>query len=160
PFALDALRYAEHGGAWSAPTHLAQNTPLRRLRLRFLTPTRLLVHKELDQAPSFRTLALKAARRVLEVAHFHVPGARVDWDLEALLGRAEAITTHADDLRWIHLERYSNRQRRKLDAGGLVGTVALDGDLTPFLPLLTAAETLHIGKGTTYGLGRVAVEAV
>jgi CRISPR-associated endoribonuclease Cas6 len=41
--------------------------------------------------------------------------------------------------------------------GGLVGRLRLEGDLEPFAPILAAAETLHVGKGTTFGLGRVQV---
>jgi CRISPR/Cas system endoribonuclease Cas6 (RAMP superfamily) len=41
--------------------------------------------------------------------------------------------------------------------GGLVGTMTLAGDLSPFTPLLRAAEILHVGKGATFGLGKVAV---
>jgi len=40
----------------------------------------------------------------------------------------------------------------------LLGRFDLKGDLTPFVPLLRAAEILHVGKGATFGLGRIAVE--
>jgi hypothetical protein len=41
--------------------------------------------------------------------------------------------------------------------GGLLGTLDVEGDLAPFVPLLRAAEILHVGKGATFGLGRIAV---
>ncbi len=42
--------------------------------------------------------------------------------------------------------------------GGLVGSLTLEGDLAPFGPLLRTGEILHVGKGATFGLGRLAVE--
>jgi len=42
--------------------------------------------------------------------------------------------------------------------GGLLGQLDLEGDLTPFVPLLRTAEILHVGKGATFGLWRIAVE--
>jgi hypothetical protein len=42
--------------------------------------------------------------------------------------------------------------------GGLVGSLTLEGDLSPFAPLLRAAEILHAGKGAVFGLGKVEVE--
>jgi hypothetical protein len=44
--------------------------------------------------------------------------------------------------------------------GGLVGTLDLEGNLAPFAPLFRAAEILHVGKNTTFGLGRIAVEGL
>jgi CRISPR/Cas system endoribonuclease Cas6 (RAMP superfamily) len=34
----------------------------------------------------------------------------------------------------------------------------LEGDLQPFTQLLRMAEVLHVGKGATFGLGRVALD--
>jgi CRISPR/Cas system endoribonuclease Cas6 (RAMP superfamily) len=40
---------------------------------------------------------------------------------------------------------------------GLVGDLLCDG---PLPPLLRAAEVVHVGKQTSFGLGRVAIEAL
>jgi CRISPR/Cas system endoribonuclease Cas6 (RAMP superfamily) len=42
--------------------------------------------------------------------------------------------------------------------GGVVGRLVLEGDLAPFVPLLRTAEIVHVGKGATFGLGKLAVE--
>jgi hypothetical protein len=39
--------------------------------------------------PWFRDLAFHMLRRVLEMAHWHVPGAAVDWNFQSLLQRCE-----------------------------------------------------------------------
>ena len=108
---------------------------------------------------TFRELVFAMLRRVLELTWFHVPGAEVDWHFRSLLDQAGTLrcTSH---LTWHDQERYSNRQQTKMLLGGLLGRLDLEGDLPPFVPLLRAAEILHVGKGATFGLGRIAVEGL
>jgi len=130
-----------------------------RAVLRFLTPTRLKSGgRLLPGGFGFRELAFAMLRRALEIAHFHVPGAGVDWEIRPFLSRAGAVRVAASDLRWQDWRRYSNRQERSMEMGGFVGTVEIEGDLAPVLPLVRAAEVLHVGKGATFGLGRIAIE--
>jgi hypothetical protein len=126
--------------------------------LRFLTPTRLKADRRLVARPTFRDLVFRMLRRTLEIAHFHVPGAALDWEFHPLLERASAVRVVAADLAWLDWERYSNRQQTSMRLGGFVGAMQLAGDLAPFAPLLAGAEILHVGKGATFGLGRVRVE--
>ena len=97
--------------------------------------------------------------RLLELAYFHVPGADIDWNFRDLLDHASAIRITRSDLTWHDWERYSNRQQTHMIFGGLLGNLDLEGDLLPFAPLLRAAEVLHVGKGATFGLGRISVES-
>ena len=62
------------------------------------------------------------------------------------------------DLRWYDWERYSGRQERKINMGGFVGDITFEGKLAPFMSFIKAGEVLHVGKGTTFGLGRYRVE--
>jgi hypothetical protein len=129
------------------------------LTLRLLTPTRIKINDRVAEPLPFRALAFAMLRRTLEMAHFHVPGAAVDWNFRPLLDLAAAVRVTQADLAWRDWARYSNRQKTKIEMGGYVGTLHLEGDLKPFLPLLRTAEILHIGKGATFGLGRLAVSA-
>ena len=52
------------------------------------------------------------------------------------------------------LERYSNRTNGKMDFSGLIGTIEYEGNLTPFVPWLYAAQRLHIGRNTTFWDGK------
>lgn len=97
-------------------------------------------------------------RRVLEMAHWHVPGAAVDWEFYPLLQRCEEVRVAGSDLRWLDWERWSQRQNAAMKLGGIVGTLTLEGDLAPFTSLLRAAEVLHAGKGAAFGLGKMEVE--
>jgi hypothetical protein len=172
-FHLDRAERALPDGAWQevysqgrATAALGSPSPLLpsdepldgRVVLRFLTPARLKVRGRLLDEPDFRALVFHMLRRSLELAWFHLPGAELDWQFRPLLDLASEILVTAADLRWHDWERYSNRQDRKIEMGGFVGTMALAGDLAPFAPLLRAAEVLHVGKGATFGMGRVEVE--
>jgi hypothetical protein len=127
--------------------------------LHFLTPLRLKVRDRLNDHPTFRGLAFNMLRRVLEMAHFHVPSAEIDWSFRDYLDRADAVHIAGADLRWHDWERWSQRQQSTMKLGGLVGHLHLEGDLAPFGPLLRAAEIVHVGKGATFGLGKVEVKA-
>jgi len=42
--------------------------------------------------------------------------------------------------------------------GGIIGTAVYEGELAEFLPLLDFFAKTHLGKGTSFGLGKVKVE--
>jgi hypothetical protein len=127
--------------------------------LHFMTPLRLKRGDHLNDHPTFRDLAFNMLRRVLELAHFHVPSAEIDWTFRHYLARASAVHIVDMDLRWHDWERWSQRQQTTMKLGGLVGHLVLEGDLAPFAPLLRAAAIVHVGRGATFGLGKVEVNA-
>jgi hypothetical protein len=145
------------GARISAAVPEAAPLPEGEVTLRFETPLRIKVRDHLNDRPRFRDLAFNMLRRILELAHFHVPGAVIDWNFRPLLERADDVRILAADLAWHDWERFSQRQGTAMKLGGLVGTVTLAGDLAPFTPLLRAAEVVHVGKGATFGLGKVSV---
>ncbi|HRC85259.1 MAG TPA: CRISPR system precrRNA processing endoribonuclease RAMP protein Cas6, partial [Thermoanaerobaculia bacterium] len=133
--------------------------PCERLTLHFATPTRLKLEGSFQPPRSFAELAGRMLRRSLELGHFYAPGGVPSWEIEPLLERARRVSIARSDLRWHSWQRYSNRQGRKIELGGFVGTLELEGELGPFLPLLEQAEVIHLGKATTFGLGKVEVVA-
>jgi len=60
-------------------------------------------------------------------------------------------------LRWYDWERYSNRQKTKMKLGGLIGRLVYSGPISSFRPLIDAGELLHVGKGTSFGLGKYVI---
>ncbi len=143
------------------------NEPLpgdgHRVRLRFVTPVRLLDRlldrKRVVPPDRPRALAFAMIRRLLELAHFHAPDSTIDWTFKPLLDHAGTLEVVGSDLRFHDVERYSQRQQAHTPLGGYEGTLDLRGDLEPLAPLLRAAEVIHVGKGTVFGLGQLAVEA-
>ena len=155
--------FAEGGGSTRAP---ARGLPLpaeplpgdgRRVRLRFLTPLRLRKEGRLVPPRDPRDLIYQMARRLYEVAHVHTPDF-VEWPFRPLLDAASRLEAPEWDFRLVRLDRFSARQGGKLELDGHVGTAVLEGDLTPLAPLLRAAEVLHVGKATVFGLGRFVLE--
>ena len=167
PYVLVALgRMARNGlgagrarfrlaGAEAAPERPALPLPEGPLTLRFPTPLRLRVRHRFADQIRFRDLAFAMLRRTLEMAHTHVPGAAVDWHFQPLLEKASQVRLLESNLRWHDWERWSERQQSAMKLGGLMGRVTLEGDLAVFGPLLRMAEVIHVGKGATFGLGRV-----
>lgn len=131
-----------------------------RIRLRFTTAARLLEKKRLVPPDRPRQLAFAFVRRVLDLATFHMPGSAVDWTFKPLLEQAGRLRVVESDLAFHDGERYSQRQQAHTPLGGFLGSIVLEGDLAPLAPLLRAAEVVHFGKGTVFGLGRVVIEAV
>lgn len=61
-------------------------------------------------------------------------------------------------LKMNRLHRYSVRQRRSHPVYAVTGSAVFSGDLTSYMPLMTAGGLMHIGNGTSQGLGRYEIE--
>lgn len=127
---------------------------VEQITVEFLTPTRILTEGRLTSQLEFPIL-FKALRRRLELlAAFHGHGAPGGEGAEVMQAAAR-VELEAADLRWWDWKRYSGRQQAWMKLGGVVGTVRYGGDLAPFLPYLKAGEFLHVGSGTSFGLGQM-----
>ncbi len=132
--------------------------PLSLCTLHFLTPTRLIYAEALTPAPDFHILIRTLLRRLSNLAYFHC-GGELHLDFRGLIAAAERIERVHSDVRWYDWERYSARQDARMKLGGFVGTITYRGDLRPFLPLLRLGEIVHVGKGTSFGLGKFVIQA-
>ncbi|HOX84357.1 MAG TPA: CRISPR system precrRNA processing endoribonuclease RAMP protein Cas6 [bacterium] len=128
------------------------------LSLLFLTPTRLKINNDLVISFTFHQLVFKMIRRVLEMAYFYQTDAPVDWQFQALLQAADEIEILERNLQWVDWHRYSNRQKTDMKLGGFTGKLTIDGNLAPFSHLLRLSRLLHVGKGATFGLGKMEME--
>lgn len=130
--------------------------PVERITLAFLTPTRIKYEEQLAPEPEFHVLIRSLLRRVSALYYFHASN-RLELDFKGIVERAEAVRTVRRDLSWIDWARYSARQDARMKLGGFVGTIEFEGDLTEFMPLLRIGEIVHIGKATSFGLGKYVV---
>ena len=128
-----------------------------RLTLSFLTPTRIVYDARLTLDLEFHVLIRNLLRRLSLVQYFHGNGQPSAFDFKGLIEKAKEVKTVERDLRWYDWERYSGRQERRINMGGFVGEITFEGNFAPFMPLVKAGEILHVGKGTTFGLGRYEV---
>lgn len=60
----------------------------------------------------------------------------------------------SSQLRWSENKRYSSRQKESMKLGGVEGNIFLNIENEEFLDLLIAGELVHIGKNTSFGLGK------
>lgn len=123
------------------------------LELKFLTPTRIRVKNDLVVEPEFHILVRSLIHRITGLAFFHW-NKELTYDWKSLIEEAKSIRIRKHTLRWIDWERYSSRQDVKMKMGGFVGRITYQGDFQSFLPLLRLGQYTHMGKNTTFGLGR------
>lgn len=125
--------------------------------IELLTPLRIRRNGQLLTDIQFQTLVRNITSRMIAITERY--GGWVDRDeTERLVMLAGEVKTVKEDLRILHLERYSNRVKEKMDFSGLMGSLEYEGGLTPFVPWLSAAQILHIGRNTTFGMGKIEVQ--
>lgn len=73
-----------------------------------------------------------------------------------LESNVQALNSEVFDknLLWKESVRYSNRQNQKMKLGGVEGSMSLYTENEEFIELLLAGELVHIGKNTSFGLGK------
>jgi len=137
--------------------------------VRFLTPTRLKHSGRLaKEGPPFHVLIRAILRRVSSLSYFHC-AERWETDYRGIIEAAKGVRLAEARTGWVDWERYSRRQRQRMNLGGLVGQATYEGDastglstgastelstgLRPFLPLLVLGELVHVGKACVFGNG-------
>ncbi len=144
--------------AQAIPTHPHyEDSEHDQVQVRFLTPTRLKYEDQYIMDFSFRLLVFKMLRRLLELAHFYAPENEIDWHFHPYLVQANEVAIMDPHLKWQDWHRYSSRQNTKMEIGGFIGDILLAGNINGFTPLLLQSQVLHIGKGTSFGLGKIRV---
>jgi hypothetical protein len=121
--------------------------------LNFVTPLRIRRDGEILRQMDAPTLVRGITSRVAQVCERYGEGSDRE-EAARLCGDSGALEIEDYRLVWKDLNRYSNRTQGKMNFGGLVGSIRLSGDLTALVPWICAAQTLHMGKNTTFGLGR------
>jgi hypothetical protein len=141
----------------TAPPDLPACPAADSLQVHFKTPTRILEGGKAAGNVEFHKLVKAALSRISSLVLFHC-GGTVDGDPKEMLDAARSVSATAEQIAWIPLKRWSNRQKQQLPLDGFIGTVSYAGPgIGRFWPLLKAAEITHVGKGTVFGLGKVEV---
>lgn len=127
------------------------------LRLKLETPLRFKQNGRLSDGLSFETLLRLILRRACSLFEAF-GGGEPDLDYRGLVAHARSIRTERLRISWVDWDRYSSRQQVRMQLGGLIGIAEYSGNLLNFLPLLRFAERVHIGKQTSFGLGRISFD--
>ena len=120
----------------------------------FQSPARIMFQRSLTADLTFKVLTTALLRRLFLLAAFHCDQSTPPWDHKELIREATGVVTTRNDLKWWDWERYSSRQKTRLKMGGVVGEVRYSGAIDRFLPILKAGAIFHVGKGTSFGLGK------
>ncbi|GAN32034.1 MAG: CRISPR system precrRNA processing endoribonuclease RAMP protein Cas6 [Candidatus Brocadia sp. AMX2] len=125
------------------------------ITLRFLTPTRLKYDGKLTIDLEFHVFIRQLLRRLFLLRHYHCKKSPADEGYHRMLiDKARTISIKETNLRWHDWERYSRRQDTRMKLGGFVGNIVYTGAISPFSPFIEAGKILHVGKGTSFGLGK------
>lgn len=141
------------------PDELVKDEATEELTVNFLTPARLMHEGRLASEIEFATLLRQLLRRLSNLSYFHCSNSKSSLDFRAAIAMAGEVNIKTNKLGWYDWERYSARQDTRMKMGGVVGTVTYSGNIAPFLPFLRAGQILHVGKGTSFGLGKYQIES-
>lgn len=128
-----------------------------QIKLILETPLRLKFENHLKADLPFHVLVRAMLRRVSSLFIFY-DGGEPPLDYRGLVERAKDIRIAGQNLTWFDWERYSNRQDQKMLMGGITGSITYEGKMGEYLPLIEFCEKVHIGKQTTFGLGKIRSE--
>lgn len=126
-----------------------------KIQIDFLSPLRLRVGKKDAKKITFSDLITAAVRRLAILTYFYGMPLTESYDTSKLIDRAEGVSVVSDRTQWFEFGRYSGRQERRVQLGGLVGQMVFEGDLKSHLPLLAMAQKTGLGKATSFGFGRI-----
>ena len=130
--------------------------PLGTVEVRFESPVRLLKNGRLLEQISFDALVRALLRRATSLMEFH-EGVDLELDFRGLIGEAEQVRLIRSELSSTDRLRFSARQGRSMNLTGMRGAVRYSGLLESFRALLALGVAVGVGKGTTFGLGRMSL---
>lgn len=132
-------------------------TSVQRIHIEFLTPTRIQQKNIILRKIDFHSFIQNLLGRISMLSYFHC-GTKLELDFKGILERARTVKVENSQLGWNSWNRYSSRQKRYMKWDGVLGGLDFVGQLNEFLPYILLGEYVHIGKGTAFGLGRIAVK--
>jgi len=128
--------------------------PVQSIDLSLKTPLRLKFENKLEASLPFHVLVRTMLRRISSLCNYHGNGEPA-LDYRGLVQRAKGVEITQSSLRWFDWKRYSTKQDQSMLMGGIVGQVNYSGELAEFVPLIRFCEKVHIGKQTSFGLGKI-----
>ena len=134
-------------------------SPVTKLKICFDTPVRLKFRNSFSNELPFHILVRAGLRRISSLEEYYGNG-EPDLNYRELISKSQEVEISASGLQWSDWKRYSARQDQKMFLGGLKGSVTYSGDLTQFMGILRYCEKVHIGKQTSFGLGKFRILSV
>lgn len=130
-----------------------------RLSISLETPLRVKYHNHLRADLPFHVLARAMLRRISSLCICYGNGEPA-LDYKGLVKRANDVKALESKLKWFDWRRYSFRQDKAMLMGGIKGSIVYEGKIGEFMPLIDFCQRTHIGKQTTFGLGKFKAKAL
>ncbi|MCP1123843.1 CRISPR system precrRNA processing endoribonuclease RAMP protein Cas6 [Bacillus sp. 3103sda1] len=136
---------------WKEPTH-----EISQVMIQIQTPTRLLksgyVIRDMDAEVFLQTCVRRT--QYLCKLYGEIKHPLLKEDLNDIIN---SIHCSYAEGKWEDWHRYSAKQQKSMNLGGVVGMFQLQGDLKKLVPYLQCGSFSHIGKQTVFGLGKYKV---
>ncbi len=136
--------------------------PAGRLRLRFLTPMRLIEAGVLLKSPDFGVLFARLLHRLDNLSQQFANGEeRGEADRVALQAAADRVRLISAETEWIDVWSGSTRTGDRTPMGGFVGRATYAAPIEtwiPLLPWLVWGQIAQVGKDTVKGNGVYQIE--
>ena len=131
---------------------LARMMRTDRLKVQFLTPTRIVQHGKLCHEPIFTPWFQRLLERIRLISEIYTTNPL--WvPFKELLTAADQITVEKDQTHWKEMWSGSRRDGRMRPTSGFIGTVSYSGDVSELLPWLILGQAMQVGKNTVKGCG-------
>jgi hypothetical protein len=129
-------------------------TPLRTLRIDYLSPVKLKERGEWVETPEFSAIARALTRRLRILSEVYGDGEWPHAEYGPLLDLADDVRLDHHETHWLDYARHS-KQSGAYQVEGFVGPAWYTAeDFRPLLPVLWLGQWLHIGKSYVIGSGR------
>jgi hypothetical protein len=129
------------------------------LKITVETPLRIKFENRLSAELPFHVLVRAMLRRISSLFNYYGEG-EPELDYRELVSRAEDIRIIDSDLSWFDWRRYSSRQDQAMLMGGMIGSMTYEGKMGEYMPLIEFCSKVHLGKQTSFGLGKIKGEIV
>lgn len=129
------------------------------LKLTLETPLRLKYDNRLQADLPFHVLVRATLRRISSLMNAFSHG-EPDLDYSGLVKKAFDVKISDNNLSWYDWQRYSFRQDKKMLMGGITGNITYKGHLAEYIPLVKFCEQVHLGKQTSFGLGKIKAKII
>ena len=133
--------------------NFAESKNYQQVKINFLTPVRVVLRGELTIKFDFKLFVTSLFRRISWLSIIHC-NKELEFNYKGFISYANDIKTKEINIKWYDWERYSSKQDTRMKLGGFVGNITFEGDLKEFLPFIKLGEYIHIGKQTSFGLGK------
>jgi hypothetical protein len=140
---------------WGGGDADREDRPTRSIKLEFLTPLRMRTEGQYNASPNFVQIAQALLRRLsLLGAIYGAPAVEGQEWLHRLMAQADEARMESAEFRMYRWDRMSGRQGRRVQMDGVMGSVRVSGDLTELAEWFRVGELVHVGSGTSMGMGK------